>query len=312
MAPIYRFALPLGAAAMLSACAANLGEAERTAPPGDAFAAALHKGYVELARAEQTESDFVDARAFADRAIRAAAGVPPAPEPLGARKLPSEALPALADARERLVRALDRGASRTDVASEAARAQLAFDCWLQEQEENIQPADIAACRSEFETALASVESRMTAATVPTPVPERTRTVVPVSPAAYIAPEPAATPLDTRFVVYFDFDKAGVTPATEDQISKAAAAARRTGAAMVRVVGHADRAGTDSHNMTLSRSRAQSVVKALRRLGLPDIGIAIQAMGEGAPAVATADGVREPRNRRVEIELTHGAAPGAGT
>ena len=57
-------------------------------------------------------------------------------------------------------------------------------------------------------------------------------------------------------------------------------------------------------MTLSRARAQEVVRALRRLGLPAIGVVTQAYGEEKPLVQTKDGKVEARNRRVEIELSH--------
>lgn len=301
MAPIIKLFVPLSAAALLSACAANLGEAERAAPPGNAFAAELHKGYVELARAEQDENDFTDARAFADRAIAAAGGKPMPPESLGARKLPAATVPALADARDRLTRALAAGASDgSATARQAARAQLGFDCWLQEQEENFQQEDIEACRTGFETAMADIERRLTAA-APASAPAAS---MPVAPAAFTAPEPETSALETRFVVYFDFDKSAISAATAGELSRAAAAARRTGAALVRIVGHADRAGSEAHNRSLSRDRARAVADALRSVGLPDVGVAVLARGEDEPAIRTADGVRDPRNRRVEIELTH--------
>ncbi|MEX2453914.1 MAG: OmpA family protein, partial [Rhodospirillaceae bacterium] len=151
-----------GAAALLSACAGHLSEAETAAPPADAFAAALQSGYVALARAERDENDFGDARSFAARALDAAAGRPPAPESLGARRLPQESVPELADARARLMRALDAGA-RSLSPHDAAEAQFGFDCWMQEQEENFQPDDIAGCRARFLAAAASLESRGLAA-----------------------------------------------------------------------------------------------------------------------------------------------------
>ena len=289
-----------GAAAMLSACSGHLSQAERTAPPTDAFAAKLQSGYVRLARAEMDENDFTDARVFADRALAAAASAPPAPESLGARKLPQESVPELADARERLVKALDAGA-RDSAADDAADAQLSFDCWMQEQEENFQDRDIAECRTNFFAALKRMEIRNLAKAEPepeTPMPQPT-------PAAIELPARVErTPLSTRFVVYFDFDRASLSGSSEAELARAADAARRTGAAMVRVTGHADRSGPASHNLSLSRSRAREVVAALRRLGLPEIGVATQAFGEERPQVRTPDGVREQRNRRVEIELTH--------
>lgn len=282
------------AAGLLSACSGTLMQAERAAAPADPFARALHAGYTGLAREEMNENDFADADSFAARAVAAAAGNPPAPENFAARRLPAEKLPELSAAREKLVTALQRGAAKS-APDRAARAQLAFDCWVQEQEENFQPADIAACRDRFTAAIGGLDTKPLASAAPMqPRP---------TPAVLKAPRGAA-PLKTRFVVYFDLDAATVVPGAESEITRAAEAARRSGAAMVRVTGHADRSGSDGHNLALSRTRAREVVRALRRLGLPDIGIATQAYGEEKPAIPTRDGKPEPRNRRVEIELTH--------
>ena len=49
-------------------------------------------------------------------------------------------------------------------------------------------------------------------------------------------------------------------------------------------------------------RAQAVAAELTKLGVPRAEMAIQAFGESHPLVPTADGVREPQNRRVEIIL----------
>ena len=283
------------AAALVSACSGHLSEAERAPAPSDLFAAKLQSGYVALARAEADENDFEDARAFADRALSAARGQPTQPEALSARKLPQESVPALADARERLIRALGSGAgARTP--EDAAEAQLGFDCWMQEQEEDFQDADIAACRGRFLAAIARIE--------PKAVSDANPARLSVTPAALDAPVRTHAPLATRFVVYFDIDAAALTASSEQEIATAADAVRRTGAALVRITGHADRAGTDPHNLALSRARAEAVRGALRRLGLPEVGVLTQAYGETRPAVATGDGVKEPRNRRVEIELTH--------
>jgi len=45
-------------------------------------------------------------------------------------------------------------------------------------------------------------------------------------------------------------------------------------------------------------------------GVPDSAMTTEAFGESKPLVDTADGVREPQNRRVEI--TFGPGSGAGT
>jgi outer membrane protein OmpA-like peptidoglycan-associated protein len=60
-------------------------------------------------------------------------------------------------------------------------------------------------------------------------------------------------------------------------------------------------------MGLSQRRNASVRTYLTSHGIPDGAITSQAFGETMPRVPTADGVREPQNRRVEI--TYG--PGSG-
>ena len=55
-------------------------------------------------------------------------------------------------------------------------------------------------------------------------------------------------------------------------------------------------------MALSLRRANAVKDALVREGVPATGIAVIGRGESQPLVQTADGVREPQNRRVEIVI----------
>jgi outer membrane protein OmpA-like peptidoglycan-associated protein len=65
--------------------------------------------------------------------------------------------------------------------------------------------------------------------------------------------------------------------------------------------HADSAGSASDNLKLSTRRAQAVVDQLRSMGLSPKRITVQALGETAPPVVTADGVSEPLNRLVSID-----------
>jgi outer membrane protein OmpA-like peptidoglycan-associated protein len=69
-----------------------------------------------------------------------------------------------------------------------------------------------------------------------------------------------------------------------------------------VTGHADKSGPDAYNMALSLRRANNVKDELVRDGVPAASIVVVGRGESQPLVPTADGVREPQNRRVEIVL----------
>ena len=67
-------------------------------------------------------------------------------------------------------------------------------------------------------------------------------------------------------------------------------------------GHTDKSGPDDYNMALSLRRANTVKNALVSEGVPATAIAVVGRGETQPLVQTADGVREPQNRRVEIVM----------
>jgi outer membrane protein OmpA-like peptidoglycan-associated protein len=69
---------------------------------------------------------------------------------------------------------------------------------------------------------------------------------------------------------------------------------------VLVIGHTDRAGSEAFNDALSRQRAEVVRRALVARGVAAQSIVVVGRGEREPIVATADGVAEARNRRVEI------------
>ena len=86
------------------------------------------------------------------------------------------------------------------------------------------------------------------------------------------------------------------------IREAVVAVRASGSAAIRVVGHADRAGSIAYNKALSVRRAKSVEKALIAEGIDAAAIAISGRGESEPMVPTADGAREAQNRRVHISF----------
>ena len=69
-----------------------------------------------------------------------------------------------------------------------------------------------------------------------------------------------------------------------------------------VSGFADRSGSDAYNVGMSQRRADSVRAYLASRGVPNSAIRTEAYGESRPLVDTADGVREPQNRRVEISF----------
>lgn len=121
---------------------------------------------------------------------------------------------------------------------------------------------------------------------------------PAMPAAMPAPPPPAAP--KVFIVFFDWDKDTVTPQGHQIIEQAANAYRSGAPVQIQVTGYTDRSGSPSYNQRLSERRANNVAKALTALGVPRNQMTVSGHGENDNRVPTADGVREPQNRRVEI------------
>jgi OmpA-OmpF porin, OOP family len=117
------------------------------------------------------------------------------------------------------------------------------------------------------------------------------------------PGPAAAPALARtYLVFFDWDRADLTARAREIIAEAAQNARRIQSTRIEVAGHADRSGSPQYNQRLSQRRADAVAAELVSRGIDRSEVVVTAFGESRPLVQTADGAREPQNRRVEIVL----------
>jgi outer membrane protein OmpA-like peptidoglycan-associated protein len=125
---------------------------------------------------------------------------------------------------------------------------------------------------------------------------------PPPPPVAAPPMPPAPPVVARrvFLVFFDWDRATLTPDGMQIVQQAAAAYKSGAPVQIQVTGYTDRSGSPGYNQRLSERRANAVATALARLGVPKSDMAVSGRGENDNRVPTADGVREPQNRRVEI------------
>ena len=127
-------------------------------------------------------------------------------------------------------------------------------------------------------------------------------------AAYVPPPvQAVAPAPKSYLVFFDFNKSDLTSQATQIVDQAASNAGPAKVTRLTVTGHTDTVGSDAYNMRLSRRRAESVAARLEKDGIPSSEIEIVAKGKRDLLVPTADGVREPQNRRVQIVYDGGAA-----
>ena len=122
------------------------------------------------------------------------------------------------------------------------------------------------------------------------------------PPAIAPPAPPAPPPVVRkvFLVFFDWDRDTITPEGMQIVQQAAAAFRGGAPVTIQVTGYTDASGSAGYNQRLSERRANNVANALVRFGVPRQAMAVSGRGKNDQRVPTANGVREPQNRRVEI------------
>ncbi len=238
-------------------------------PHGPAFVQGLRAGYLEIMDYERAQMDSGDVRHFGRKAVAAASGVNVLPDEVALREIDATAAEELSAARARLMDAFDRDARRLAPLA-AARAQTAFDCWLEGSEFDAPRAED--CKARFTTAMAAVEDAL------------------------------ASGIENVYIVFFAWDKAEITPVARKIIAQVAADYEAGEAARLVLAGHADRSGPAAYNLELSKRRARAVAEVLAGMGVPETAMELVWYGETRPRVPTPDGVREPQNRRVEISL----------
>jgi outer membrane protein OmpA-like peptidoglycan-associated protein len=107
---------------------------------------------------------------------------------------------------------------------------------------------------------------------------------------------------TSFLLYFVTGTDELTEESKGEMQRVLDELRRRAAPDIQVIGHTDRVGADEANDALSLQRAETMREAMLGLGIPPARIRAAGRGEREPLVPTTDGVEEPRNRRVEINV----------
>jgi OOP family OmpA-OmpF porin len=280
-----------GCAMLLGACTTDLQKMDAAqAPAGTDFTRALSADYRALATEQwKDQVDFTGSEHFARKAMASGRGEAVAPDTIAAYGPSVRLQPEVVSARARLVTAL-QGDAPARMPSAAARAQVSFDCWLDETADPILAVEgawlqnkVQNCRSDFETAMNTIEAK--------------RAVAEIAPSG--AP---AAPRQLSYLTFFDFDRSAVSPEALAVIHAAGENVRRGGVSHITVTGNADSSGTMIYNQALSQRRADAVRAVLVREGVPANRITVVANGETQPLVSVADGTREPQNRNVAIIL----------
>lgn len=99
-------------------------------------------------------------------------------------------------------------------------------------------------------------------------------------------------------VYFEFDKAELTPSGINTIKKLVL--KKGINKKVTLITSADTMGTEEYNLNLKKKRAEIVKKELMNYGIPVENISTQIINN---FIQTADQIKEPLNKAVEIKIS---------
>ena len=98
-------------------------------------------------------------------------------------------------------------------------------------------------------------------------------------------------------IYFDFDKATLTPSAQDNLLRKAEWLRENSDVTVTIEGHCDARGTNEYNLALGDRRAESAKSFLVDLGIAASRVTTISYGEERPVCTQSDGECWAKNRR---------------
>ncbi|MBU1386074.1 MAG: OmpA family protein [Alphaproteobacteria bacterium] len=117
------------------------------------------------------------------------------------------------------------------------------------------------------------------------------------------PPPSMTIIEP--ILYFDSGSTTPRPLNRRNFEVIVEYALRPDVSEVIIQAHTDTVGSVDANLALARARGQVIADRLAAEGVPPAIIRIEALGENRPARPTADGVAEPLNRYVWVDISSG-------
>ena len=270
------------------------------------FNAALQREYGALGEESLAESDHQHADMFIRKGFAAGNGLEVLPEDPRTWWLPHRAIAPLYEWHGKLLEVLP--ANRAARPAAAARAQAMFDCWVEEEHEDVwmrdltagvamkenlyEPEEIAKCRNAFFCAMYEMG---------VPVPIQCVTAQDIN---FRFDQPRRLPGSRA-----DLWPGGVEPQTGSSAPSGAAMLDALINAMdsnlnsaVQLKGHTDTMGGVGYNQALSERRAVLIRAELVKAGVNPARITYRGVGKTELAVPTEDQRREVRNRRVSYTL----------
>jgi len=289
---------------LVSACS-GVGGLSEMKPKGKAFEKALFKEYSKMASYEAKQDSLDENVAFfVERAKKAATGKAPSTQMISDRKIKGKYAKDLGPAYARLWAALDSKGAKLD-GKNAAKAQVMFECWLRQAEKNQKKnKKMGSCMSNFYGAMAMLEGAIYNAQQKKKKKKAAskKKVSKKAAKSKKAPGPVRT---KYFIAFFDFGSSKLSKKAQISVESALGFAISKRSNSIAVTGHTDTVGSKKANKALAKKRVASVLAMFKAAGFNlKKDVVDVSLGEIDPAVATGDGKKEARNRRVVIAVDY--------
>jgi len=103
-------------------------------------------------------------------------------------------------------------------------------------------------------------------------------------------------------ILFDVDKAALKEPAKENLTKLSAILQKYEDTDILIEGHTDSTGSEEHNLTLSRQRAQSVSNYFAQLKINPARFTIMGYGESQPVSTNETAEGRQLNRRVDLGI----------
>ena len=294
-----------------SGCAYHNIEKAKDSPDNkNKFSQALSEQYLEFALYEMNEMhDEWDANHFALKSLSAKKGNKVLPEQVSDWNIDTHHIEEAERKRIDILKTV-----HTDKVQEypqlAARSQLGFDCWLEQLEEGWQDEHIKLCYDMMNSSLSKLKEKLSAkADIKNTTKESTNPNTiqdsQLTPAKVIVnKENNKNISNTKEIkIYFEHNSYKLNEKAKNTLTLFLDKID-DGYTRIILEGHTDRSGTEKYNLNLAELRAKKVKEFLLKKGMEEKTIITKIYGESKPLVHTRDGIKEPQNRRVKIEISY--------
>lgn len=116
------------------------------------------------------------------------------------------------------------------------------------------------------------------------------------------PEDEGLKLTFESGILFDTNSSKLKPKAKENIQKMVKTLQKYKDTNLTIEGHTDSQGSNKHNQKLSESRAKSVSKYTKSLGIQKSRITIRGFGENKPVANNDTKAGRAQNRRVEVKI----------